>query len=82
MLVKADYQESHKKPLTSARVVDYGEGWGRITRFIGKHVPGAQIFATDPNPIFADIYEQCRLRGRTVRTDWLQKRRASKGWTC
>jgi len=71
MLVKADYQASYKKLLVSAKVVDYGAGWGRMTRFIGKDVPGAQIFATDPNPIFADIYEQCRLPGRMARTDWL-----------
>ena len=50
------------------RVADYGAGWGRIARFAAKDV--RELIAFEPNPVFGDLYETCRVPGRLVRTDW------------
>jgi hypothetical protein len=59
-----------QRPLQGMRVADYGAGWGRISRFVAKDVPNQDLFAFEPNPVFADLYEKCHCPGNLVRTDW------------
>lgn len=69
--VRQHYEEISGKPIGSAVVADYGAGWGRISRFANKDVPAEQFYALEPNPVFQQIYVDCRLPGRLVPTDWL-----------
>lgn len=68
--VRNEYQAITGKPIGHARVADYGAGWGRIARFVNKDVPAARFFALEPNPVFQQIYADCRLPGHLVATDW------------
>ena len=69
-LVKEEFRKLSAKPLQTCRVVDYGAGWGRITRFCAKDVMQRELYAVEPNPVFCDIFEETRVPGNLVRTDW------------
>jgi ubiquinone/menaquinone biosynthesis C-methylase UbiE len=44
----------------SSRVLDFGCGWGRMTRFLAREVPDDRLFGADPSP---DMIELCRESG-------------------
>lgn len=61
-------QHGRRGPLQDATVVDYGAGWGRITRFCGKDA--AKVYAVEPNPVFHEIYEKTRVRPELIKSDF------------
>jgi SAM-dependent methyltransferase len=66
-LVKTTYARYARQPLQRSRVLDFGCGWGRLTRLFGKDLPGSQIFGCDSDPA---ILEYCReLPGTFKRSD-------------
>lgn len=69
-LVEEIFRSFNEKPLSDCRVVDYGAGWGRITRFCGKDVKSSSLYAVEPNPTFCKIFEETRVPGTLVHTDW------------
>ena len=69
-LVKEEFRNLSTKLLQTCRVVDYGAGWGRITRFCAKDVTQPELYAVEPNPVFCGIFEETRVPGKLVRTDW------------
>lgn len=69
--VRQHFEDITGKSIRLATVADYGAGWGRVSRFANKDVPAEQFYALEPNPVFQEIYGDCRLPGRLVRTDWL-----------
>lgn len=72
-LAKDVYDELGPKPLVESQVVDFGTGWGRITRHVAKDVPNGQIFAVEPNPGFRDIFTASRVPGQLVASDYLSE---------
>ena len=56
-LLKEVYARHSRKPLRQSRLIDFGCGWGRLTRLFGKDLPPSQIFGCDPD---AQILEWCR----------------------
>ena len=69
--VRDAFEKITHTSIRKAVVADYGAGWGRISRFANKDVPAEQFYALEPNPVFQKIYEECRLPGHLVPTDWL-----------
>jgi hypothetical protein len=69
-LVKEIFRSFNPKPLSECRVVDYGAGWGRITRFCGKDVKSSSLYAVEPNPTFCKIFEETRVPGTLVPTEY------------
>jgi hypothetical protein len=68
-LAKDSYSRFGRRgPLERATVVDYGAGWGRITRFCPKDV--GKIYAIEPNPVFHDIYRETRVPAELVESDF------------
>lgn len=49
-LLKNIFSEHGCKPLKEANVLDFGCGWGRMTRYFAKDMPDSQIFGCDPLP--------------------------------
>jgi len=62
-------QHGRRGPLAKAKVVDYGAGWGRITRFCPKDV--AKVYAVEPNPTFHELYRQTRVAAELIESDFL-----------
>jgi SAM-dependent methyltransferase len=56
-LVKGVYAQHSRKPLRQSRVLDFGCGWGRLTRLFGKDLPPSQIFGCDSD---SQILEWCQ----------------------
>lgn len=52
----------HGRPLggDDARVLDLGAGWGRISRFFARDVPGSGIYGLD---VLTESVELCRTKG-------------------
>jgi SAM-dependent methyltransferase len=55
--VAARYAEHGPRPLTGSRVLDFGCGWGRLTRVFARDVEPGHLYGCDP---VAEILEQCR----------------------
>jgi len=72
-LAKAALREHGRKTLNEATVVDYGAGWGRITRFAEKDV--ARLYAVEPNPVFREVFQQTRVPGELIASDYLSAER-------
>lgn len=70
-LAKSVYAQHARRrpPLAKATVVDYGAGWGRITRFCPKDV--AKVYAVEPNPIFHELFTRCAVPGELLKSDLL-----------
>jgi hypothetical protein len=68
-LAKEALREHGRRRLKDATVVDYGAGWGRITRFVEKDV--ARLYAVEPNPAFREVFEQTRVPGELIASDYL-----------
>lgn len=63
-------QHARRRPaLAQATVVDYGAGWGRVTRFCPKDA--ARVYAVEPNPTFHELFERCKVPGKLVKSDFL-----------
>jgi len=69
-LAKTVYAEHARwrRPLKDAVVVDYGAGWGRITRLCPKDV--GRVYAVEPNPTFHELFEKHRVPGELVKSDF------------
>lgn len=53
------------KPINQAQVIDYGCGWGRLTRFLIKYAPVPNIRALDPDASVLTQMAGTVLAGRT-----------------
>ncbi len=70
----ARFGQHSTRLLHSARVLDFGCGWGRLTRFLGRDVAPGNLYGCDPSE---PILELCREHGvpaRFGRTDFLPER--------
>ena len=56
-LLKESYARHARKPFAESMILDFGCGWGRITRLFAKDLQPSQIFGCDPD---ANILEWCR----------------------
>ena len=63
-LVKACYGRHARKPLSASRLLDFGCGWGRLTRLFAKDLPPDRIFGCDSDPA---ILEWCQSLPGTFR---------------
>jgi SAM-dependent methyltransferase len=57
--VVKDYASRLGRPLTRpSRILDFGCGWGRVTRFFLKDVIGGNLYGIDVDPTVIDICKQ------------------------
>lgn len=62
--LKALYARHGAGPLADAAVLDFGCGWGRLTRLIARDVAPEQLCGCDPDPQILSVCEQTRVPGR------------------
>ena len=57
------------KPLRESRVLDFGCGWGRLTRYLARDVAPGNLFGCDPDPEILAVCEQTRVPARLARSE-------------
>ncbi len=71
-ILKDSYAKWSRQPLRASSILDFGCGWGRLTRLFAKDLPPAQIFGCDSDP---KILEWCRELPGTFRQSETKLRR-------
>lgn len=68
--VKSGLTRFVKKDISDCYTVDYGAGWGRITRLLAKDVPASRLFAVDPNVELLHSAKEHGVMCQFVQSDW------------
>ena len=61
-------------PLDAARVLDFGCGWGRLTRMLARDVAPGRLFGCDPAQGILDTCLADRVPARFARSEFLPDR--------
>lgn len=61
-------------PLGAARVLDFGCGWGRLTRFLARDVEPGRLYGCDPVERILDVCRETRVPATLARTDQMPER--------
>jgi SAM-dependent methyltransferase len=62
------------RPLTGARVLDFGCGWGRLTRFLARDVAPGALYGCDPVEGILDVCRRDGVPATLARTDFVPER--------
>jgi SAM-dependent methyltransferase len=65
------YAEHGERPLAGSRVLDFGCGWGRLTRFLARDVDPGGLNGCDPAPTILDVCRETRVPAILARTDFV-----------
>jgi SAM-dependent methyltransferase len=60
--------------LADARVLDFGCGWGRLTRMLARDVAPGRLYGCDPSPEILDVCRANRVPAELARSDFLPER--------
>ena len=61
-------------PLEAARVLDFGCGWGRLTRMLARDVAPGNLYGCDPAQGILDVCRADRVPAELARSDFLPQR--------
>src|SRR5215211_3719127 len=62
------------RSLADARVLDFGCGWGRLTRFLARDVEPGQLYGCDPVEAILDVCRENGVPAKLARTDFFPQR--------
>jgi SAM-dependent methyltransferase len=68
------YAEHGAVPLNAARVLDFGCGWGRLTRFLARDVAPGRLYGCDPVETILDVCRSSGVPATLARSDFLPDR--------
>lgn len=57
--------------LERCRTLDFGCGWGRLTRMLGRDVEPGLLYGCDPVDSILDVSRQCRVPANLARSEFL-----------
>jgi SAM-dependent methyltransferase len=69
--VKDRYAADHDGDLIDARILDFGCGWGRLTRFFARDVPPGSLIGCDPVESILDVSRRSRVPAELHRSDFV-----------
>ena len=61
--LKSVYDRYGPKELSQSNVLDFGVGWGRLIRYLGKDVPAQRLWGCDSNTDILAVCERTRVAG-------------------
>lgn len=64
------YRRYGPRPLATASVLDFGCGWGRLTRYLARDVIPSRLYACDPVQAILDVCRASRVPGTLARSDF------------
>ena len=68
------FGEHSGRPLRDCRALDFGCGWGRVTRFLARDIPAGRLYACDPVQEILDACLQCRVPAILARSEFVPER--------
>lgn len=68
-----NYAAVRNRSLADARILDYGCGYGRITRMMYYYSDPSKIWAVDPWDVAVGLCKDARLLGNLAQSDYLPK---------
>ncbi len=68
------FKQHSDRPLAEAQVLDFGCGWGRLTRFLARDVEPGKLFGCDPTEVILDQCRSDRVPAVLARSDLLPER--------
>jgi SAM-dependent methyltransferase len=72
--LKQRYAEHSYATIDAAHVVDFGCGWGRLTRFLGRDVEPRRLYGCDPVDGILDVCRANGVHATLARSDFLPER--------
>jgi SAM-dependent methyltransferase len=69
--VRQRYRQHTGADLTDASVLDFGCGWGRLTRFFARDVAPGNLYGCDPVPDILEVCRQSRVPATLTQTEFL-----------
>ena len=60
--------------LNDSRVLDFGLGWGRLTRFFARDVAPGSLFGVDPSEEILDVCRASRVPAELARSEFVPER--------
>jgi SAM-dependent methyltransferase len=67
-------RERYGGGLEEARVLDFGCGWGRLTRFLARDVRPGMLYGCDPAEQILDVCRETRVPARLARSEFVPER--------
>jgi SAM-dependent methyltransferase len=61
-------------PLADASVLDFGCGWGRLTRMLARDVAPGRLYGCDPEQAILDVCRDTGVPARLARSEFLPER--------
>jgi SAM-dependent methyltransferase len=72
------HQHSDRR-LADARVLDFGCGWGRLTRFFARDVEPGRLYGCDPVEQILDVCRESRVPANLAQSDFVPERLPFEG---
>ncbi len=72
--LRSRFERTGARVLPSARVLDFGCGWGRLTRFLARDVEPGLLFGCDPVNEILDVCRAGRVPAVVARSDFQPQR--------
>ncbi|MEA2159964.1 MAG: hypothetical protein QOD66_2344 [Solirubrobacteraceae bacterium] len=69
--LRDSYARHGRKSLTDATVLDFGCGWGRLTRCLARDVAPERLYGCDPVEHILDVCRTSGVPGKFARSDFL-----------
>jgi hypothetical protein len=68
------FREHADLPLPDATVLDYGCGWGRLTRYLARDVRPGSLYGCDPVEQILQVCRESRMPATLARSDFVPER--------
>jgi SAM-dependent methyltransferase len=72
--LKASYERHSARPLSESNVLDFGCGWGRVTRYLLRDVVPGHLYGCDPVEGILEVCRASRIAARFARSAVMPER--------